>query len=236
MIQTAPKSGHIERMKSVYGYLYKTKHYAIRFRIKEPNYQHLPEQKFDWSSTVSNKVTEELSKDAVKPLGKPEITTTFLDVNLWHGAITSRSITATLHFVNTTTTNWYSKRQATIENATYGSEFVATRTATEQIIELNLTLMYLGVPIKYKAFMFGHNKPVATSSMIPHSLLNKRHIMLSYHQVCEAIAAKIFAFYWCDLSQNKSDILSKHWDNSKVYHIIKELFDYQGPITLIKKE
>ena len=67
-------------------------------------------------------------------------------------------------------------------------------------------------------------------------MLSKRHNILSYHQVREAIAAKIFAFHWCDSSQNKSDVLSKHWDNDKAYHNIKELFDYQGKIVLLKKK
>ena len=31
-----------------------------------------------------------------------------------------------------------------------------------------------------------------------------------------------------------SDILSKHWEFSKVFHIIRDLFDFQGKITLIQ--
>ena len=34
----APKVGHIERMKRIYGYLSRSKHYALRFRTEEPNY------------------------------------------------------------------------------------------------------------------------------------------------------------------------------------------------------
>ena len=45
-----------------------------------------------------------------------------------------------LHFVNHTPIDSYSKRQATVETATYGSEFVASKTATEQIIDLRHTL------------------------------------------------------------------------------------------------
>ena len=105
-------------MKQVYGYLSKTNPYAIRFRTKEPDYQHLPEQEFEWSSTVYGKVTEELPKGAPEPLGKPVTTTTFLDVNLWHDAITGRSVTTTLHFVSTNPTDWNSVKQATTENAT----------------------------------------------------------------------------------------------------------------------
>ena len=35
-----PKTGHLERMKRLY--VVKTKHFAIRYRTKEPDYSHLP--------------------------------------------------------------------------------------------------------------------------------------------------------------------------------------------------
>ena len=87
-----------------------------------------------------------------------------------------------------------------------------------------------------KAYMFGDNKSVVTSSTIPQSILNKRHKILSYHRVREAIAAKILEFHWCSSSQNRSDILSKHWDYTKVRDTVRELFDYQGDITLLKPD
>ena len=40
----APKIGHLERMKRLYGYLAKTKHFTMRYRNKEPDYSHLPKQ------------------------------------------------------------------------------------------------------------------------------------------------------------------------------------------------
>ena len=82
-----------------------------------------------------------------------------------------------------------------METATYGSEFVASKTATEQIIDLRHTLRYLGVPIK-KSCLFGDNRSVVTSSTLPLSTLGKRHNILAYHQVREATASKIFAYHW----------------------------------------
>ena len=78
--------------------------------------------------------------------------------------------------MNHTPIDSYSKRQATVETATYGSEFVASKTATEQIIDLRYTLRYLGVP-----YLFGDNRSVVTSSTLPHSTLGKRHNILAYH-------------------------------------------------------
>ena len=70
----------------------------------------------------------------------------YVDVNLMHNVISGKSVTGILHLVNRTPLDWYSKKQATVENATYGSEFVAARTCVEQIIDLQTTLRYLGVP------------------------------------------------------------------------------------------
>ena len=76
--------------------------------------------------------------------------------------VTGKSVTAVLNFVNTTPTEWFSKRQLT---ATYGSQFVAAKTATEQIMDLRNTLRLLGVTIMTKAYMFGNNKSVVTTVM-----------------------------------------------------------------------
>ena len=127
----APKIGHLERMKRLYGYLVKIKLFAIRYRTKEPGYSHLPKQEYEWTRTVYGNIKEEIPKDIPKPLGKRVITTTFLDANLLHNIVIGKSVTAVLHFVNTTPTDWFSKRQATVETATYSSEFVAAKTATE---------------------------------------------------------------------------------------------------------
>ena len=207
-----PKIGHLERMKRLYGYLAKMKHFAIRYRAKEPDYSHLPKQEYEWTRTVYGNVKEEIPKDIPKPLGKRVITTTFLDANLLHDIVTGNSVTSVLHFVNTAPTDWFLKRQATVETAIYGSEFVAAKTATEQIMDFRNTPRYRGVPIMTKAYMFGDNKSVVTSSTIPQSILTKRHNMLSYHRVREAIAAMILELHWCSSGQNRSDILSNHWE------------------------
>ena len=97
----------------------------------------------------------------------------YVDANLHHDQVTGKAVTACLHIVNATPSHWYTKRQATVETATYGSEFVAARIATDQIIDLRYTLMYLGVPVRSKSYMFGDNKSVVDSASIPTSTLEK---------------------------------------------------------------
>jgi hypothetical protein len=55
-----------------------------------------------------------------------------------------RSATGILHFLNQTPIDWFSKRQNTVETATFGSEFVAARQCTEQVYDLRYTLRMMG--------------------------------------------------------------------------------------------
>ena len=105
-----------------------------------------------------------------------------------HSLATGRSLTGCLHFVNHTPIDSYSKRQATVETATYGSDFVASNTASEKIIDLRSTMRYLGVPIKTKSYLFGDSRSVVTSSSLPHSKLGKRIIKI--HQVHQKLHTK----------------------------------------------
>ena len=133
---------------------------------------------------------EDTPKDTPKPLGEPVQLTHCVDTNLHHDALSGRSVTACLHFMNATPIDWYSKKQATVETATYGSKFVAARTCVEQIIDLRTTLRCLGVRVKETSHTFGDNKSVVNSSNQVHAKLHKRHTALSFHQVREEMASK----------------------------------------------
>jgi hypothetical protein len=70
-----------------------------------------------------------------------------------------------LHMINKNPLDWYSKNQATVKTATYGSEFVAARVFVEQIIDLQNNLWSLGVPMRCRSCMFGDKKSVVDRSM-----------------------------------------------------------------------
>ena len=97
-------------------------------------------------------------------------------------------------------------------------------------------MRYLGVPIKTKSYLFGDNRSVVTSSTLPHSTWGKRHNLLAYHRVREAIASKIIAYHWIRTGYNLSDMLSKHWDHHSEFNMIMKLLITRGPITLIPKD
>jgi hypothetical protein len=142
--------------------------------------------------------------------------------------VNGQSVTGILHIFNKTVIDWYYKKQATVEMATYGSELVAARTAVEQIIDLRIQLRYLGVPIKGNTVMFGDNKSVVNSSSIPHTRLHKRHTALSFHHVRKAVAAGVIKFHHVRSATNPANVLSKQWGHKQAWPLLQPLLFWEG--------
>jgi hypothetical protein len=204
------------------------RHAAIRIRTDEPDYSDIPVFTYDWAKSIYGDVKECKPHDAPKPLGKYVTWTHYVDANLMHDIMTGRSVTGILHLINKTPIDWFSKKQATVETATYGSEFCAARTCVEQIIELRTTMYYLGVPVRDMSYMFGDNKSVVDSSTQIHAKLHKRHNMLSFHRVREAIAAGMINFIFINGEINPADILSKHWGYAQIWPLLRPLLFWYG--------
>ena len=225
--RAAPRRGHLARVKRICGYLAKMKHGTLKFRTHVPDYSDIPDRQYDWSH-IYGKVTELLPEDAPEPLGRPVTLTHHVDANLYHDALTGRSVTGILHWVNATPIEWYSKKQATVETATYGSEFVAARTCIEQMIDLRTTLRYLGVHVNDVGYMFGDNKSVVDSGSVPQAKLHKHHTALSFIHVREVVASKFVKFEFLPGSENPADILSKHWGYNAVWKQLQCLLFWEG--------
>jgi len=231
--RVAPREGHLDRLKRMYGYLKRNSDGAIRFRTGIPDHESIGiPKKYEWIHSVYGRISEEIPQDMPDPRGKPMRTTTYEDANLMHDLVTGRSLTGILHILNQTPIQWFSKKQNVVETATYGSEFMAARQATEQIMDLRYTLRMMGIPIEGPAWMFGDNQSVLISSTIPHSNLNKRHNALSYHRVREAIAAGIINFMHVEGKANPSDIMTKFLGWNKFWPLVQPLLFWKGETLL----
>ena len=142
--------------------------------------------------------------------------------------LSGKAVTGVLHYLNKTPIDWFSKKQATVETATFGSEESATRTALEQLTANKLTLLYLGVPVIDKSILFGDNKTAVDAGTLPHAKLHKRHLMLSYHYVREKIASGNYLYSWIPGESNPADILSKHWAYRNVWDLLKPILFVPG--------
>jgi hypothetical protein len=129
------------------------KNASIRFRPGEPDLPDFPDNVHDWTYSVYGKVENLLPIGPPEPLGNHVMSSHYIDSNLLHEIAVGRSVTGLLHLNNKMPMEWYSKNQATVETATYGSEFVADRIYVEQVIELHNTLQFLGVVTKEKSDM-----------------------------------------------------------------------------------
>ncbi len=223
-----PRNGHLDRVKRIFAYLQQFDRAAIRFRTHIPDYSKLPVQAYDWTSSVYGDVSELVPKDCPEPLGKGAAATSYFGANLMHCLLTGRSLMAILHLVNGTLFGWYSKKQYAVEAATYGSEFMAGRTCVEQVIDHRNTLRYLGAPVIGRSIVFGGNKSMVDSSTLPHAKLHKRHTILSFHRVREAIASGIIDMHHIDGNSNPAGILSKHWPHAKIWPLLKPLLFWHG--------
>jgi hypothetical protein len=173
-------------------------------------------------------VKEIIPTDIPEPKGKYVTLSHYFNANLYHNMVTGRSVTAILHFLNQTLMDWYSKKQATVETATFGSEFIAARTTINQIVDLRMTLRYFGVPIQEKSYVFGDNKTIIDASLTPHAKLHKRHNALSFHCVQEAVASKYVTIFHLLGGYNPADILSKHWAYTLVWQTMNALLFARG--------
>ena len=62
----------------------------------------------------------------------------------------------------------------------------------------------------------------------PIDAYSKRHHLVSYHRVKEAIAPKYISFHWKDGKSNPADILSKHWEFATVWPMLKPILFWRG--------
>ena len=95
-------------------------------------------------------------------------------------------------------------------------------------MDICTTLRYLGVNLVGPTYMFGDNKTVVNTSSKPKSRLHKRHVLLSYICVREAILAKIVRFVFIDSVLNPADILSKLWGYQQVKIKLKVILFWKG--------
>ena len=236
--RAAPRAGHLQRLHRMYGYLRHAPDAAIRFRTHVPDNERLypePSEQHDWTRTPYGVHPEEFPDYAPLPKGNTVRHSCFVDANLMACQVTGKSVTGIVHMVNGTPVDFYSKLQSTVETATYSSEFVAARTATEQIMDTRIVLMSMGVPLDGPTWMMGDNASVITSGSIPSSLLKKRHNALSYHRVRAAIASGIIIFRKVKGTENPSDICTKFLPWAVFYPLIQPLLFQKGE-TLTKEE
>jgi hypothetical protein len=94
----------------------------------------------------------------------------YIDDDHAHDLVTNRFITVILVILNNTPIRWISKHQKTVDTSTYGSELVASRIATELILEVRPMFRSLGVALDGPELMLGDNMSLVLNSTVPSSV------------------------------------------------------------------
>ena len=125
-----PREGHLVGVLRIFAYL--KKHHNSRLAF-DPSYPEIDYENFgrkDWDRFYGN-VKEPLPPNAPKPLGNPVVLRIYVDADHAGDKLTRRSRTGYIMYLNNAVINWYSKKQGSIEGATFGSEFMAMKTVAE---------------------------------------------------------------------------------------------------------
>ena len=162
----------------------------------------------DWRNLYGD-VAEELPPNMPEAKGKPVMISCFVDANHAGNMMTRQSHTGILVYVQNAPIIWFSKRQNTVEASSFGSEFITLRAAKEMIVALCYKLRMFGVAIDGPANVFCDNNGVVKNTTIPASMLAKKHNVINYHAIREAVAAKILRVGKEDGMTNLADLFTK---------------------------
>ena len=133
----------------------------------------------------------------------------YVDADHAGDKLTQRSRTGYIVFLNIAPIYWLSKKQASIQTSSFGSEFIAMKQCCEFVCGLRYKLRMMGIPVNEPTFIRGDNKSVLCNTMIPSSLLSKKSNSIAYHTVREGVAKKECATGYIKTDCNPPNILTK---------------------------
>jgi hypothetical protein len=171
----------------------------------------------DWKEFYGE-VQEELPPRMPKPRGQRVTISAFVDANPARNKVTRHLDTGIIIYVQNAPILLYSKRQNTVEAATFGSEMVALWICKELIVAIHYKLRMFGVEIDGPANEFCDNCGVVKNVSILESTLMKKHNAINYHAMREAVVAGILRVGKEDGKTNLADLLmkvvmhQKRWD------------------------
>ena len=209
--QAAPRDGHLQKILHIFAFLKKNPKLTLYF---DPNTVVIDPTSFTGITAEElciqyRGAKEELPTDAPKTRGIAVEVTTFVNASHASDKKTRRSHTGYIILVNRAPITRYSKRQATVESNTFGSEFIALKTCAEHIISLRFKLRMFGIPIDGESRILNDNKSVVDSSPKLELTLNKKHNSIAYHLLRWNVAAGVIRIGWIEGISNIADALTK---------------------------
>jgi hypothetical protein len=203
-----PRVGHLDAVFRIFAYLKAHDRSKLVFDASTPIIDERRFIKQDWEDFYRD-AKEAIPPNMPEPRGKEVEIHCFVDADHAGDRLTRRSQTGIIIFLNRAPIIWYSKKQNTVETSTFGSEFIAMKTAIELIEALRYKLRMFGIPIVGAANIYCDNESVVHNTTKPESTLKKKHNAIAYHRVREAVAAGTVRIAKEDTKTNIADMLTK---------------------------
>ena len=226
-----PRKGHLQGALHVMSYL-RLKHNSRL--VLDPSYPDIDMSEFnrnrDWTDFYGD-AEESIPHNAPKPRGKGVDLRMFVDSDHAGNKANRRSRTGYMIFMNMSLINWLSKRQATVEGAVFGAEFVAMKQGVETLRGIRYKLRMMGVPVDGPTYVYGDNMSVVNNTSKPESTLKKKSNSICYHFVREAVAMKECLTTWNPTLKNWAGLLTKVLSGRKRRELVKgalyDIYDYE---------
>jgi hypothetical protein len=148
---------------------------------------------------------------------------------------TRRSHTGVIIYVNCAPVVWFSKRQNTVESSTFGSKYIALKTAINLVEALRYKLRIFGVPLDGSTIIFCDNESVVLSATHSESTVKKKHVSIAYHRCREAQAAGYIKIGSIKGMDNVADLLTKILAGPRLRQLMEHVFHYRSVGQLTKK-
>ena len=204
-----PKEGHLKRAVKILGYLkkYPSKGYLINPNDPEIELEYdevtpdFGNQYADFKEDIDPRLPEARLKEL--PI------TIYTDANHGHDQVTGKSITGLLVLVGSTPVYWQLKRQASVQTATFGAEFISLKRAVEEAITIRYYLKSMGVKVTKPSIIYGDNMSAIKNTIEPGSPLKKKYLALSYHFCREHYSAGVVNIRKINTKENRADPFTK---------------------------
>ena len=203
-----PRQGHLEQVLHIFGYLKSHKKLRLMFDPSQPRISSNRFKEYDWEEFYKG-VEEAIPPNMPEERGLPVSVSVFVDSDLAGDKANRRSQTGILIFINRAPIHWYSKRQPSVEASTFGAEFRAMKISVEMVEALRYKLRMFGIPIDGPASVFCDNEAVYKNTVMPESVLRKKHHSIAYHRCREAVAAKTIQVAKEGTDTNLADLFTK---------------------------
>ena len=150
-----------------------------------------------------------------QPRGIGFVLSALVDADHASDTISRRSRSGMLVYINSALVYWSSKKQASVESSTFGSEFIAMKQCCEYVRGLRYKLRMMGIDVYGPCYIQGDNQSVLANTAIPESALKKKSQSIAYHFVREGVARDEWRTAYINTKHNDADLLTKVLPNGE---------------------